>query len=95
MNSMCIFLNCSIYLRRSQKEMERKQLFSFYSISNLLLKLKASSDESGRRKDKTLDEKHKKQSQKSVKAKGPFPLRAWKRAFFVCFIDIFLRSLQF
>ena len=27
--------------------------------------------------------------------KGPLPLRAWKRAFFVCFIDIFLRSLQF
>ena len=27
--------------------------------------------------------------------KGPFPLRAWKKAFFVCFIDFFLRSLQF
>ena len=27
--------------------------------------------------------------------KGPFPLQAWKRAFFVCFIDFFLRSLQF
>ena len=21
--------------------------------------------------------------------KGPFPLRTWKRAFFVCFIDLF------
>ena len=27
--------------------------------------------------------------------KGPFPLRAWKKAFFVCFIDFFLCSLQF
>ena len=27
--------------------------------------------------------------------KGPFPLRAWKKAFFVCFIAFFLRSLQF
>ena len=25
--------------------------------------------------------------------KGPFPLRAWKKAFFVCFIAFFLRSL--
>ena len=23
------------------------------------------------------------------KSKGPFPLRAWKKAFFVCFIDFF------
>ena len=29
------------------------------------------------------------------KLKGPFPLRAWKKAFFVCFIAFFLRSLQF
>ena len=26
--------------------------------------------------------------------KGPFPLRAWKKALFVCFIAFFLRSLQ-
>ena len=25
--------------------------------------------------------------------KGPFPLRAWKRLFFVCFIDFFLFCL--
>ena len=29
-----------------------------------------------------------------LKLKGPFPLRAWKRAFFPCFIAFFLRSLQ-
>ena len=28
-------------------------------------------------------------------SKGPFPLRAWKKSFFVCFIAFFLRSLQF
>ena len=27
--------------------------------------------------------------------KGPFPLRAWKRAFFVCFIDIFCARFNF
>ena len=31
---------------------------------------------------------------KLLKSIGPFPLRAWKKAFFVCFIDFFLRSLQ-
>ena len=31
----------------------------------------------------------------SASPKGPFPLRAWKKAFFVCFIAFFLRSLQF
>ena len=30
-----------------------------------------------------------------IKCKGPFPLQAWKKAFFVCFIAFFLRSLQF
>ena len=28
---------------------------------------------------------------KSCKSKGPFPLRAWKRAFFVSFIDLRLK----
>ena len=27
--------------------------------------------------------------------KGPFPLRAWKRAFFVCFIDFFCARFNF
>ena len=28
---------------------------------------------------------------KAVESKGPFPLRAWKRAFFVSFIDLRLK----
>ena len=29
-----------------------------------------------------------------VNGKGPFPLRAWKRAFFVSFIDLRLKRVQ-
>ena len=35
------------------------------------------------------------QNSKYQETKGPFPLRAWKRAFFICFIDFFCARFNF